>query len=55
MLYELSINLIDLPLTHTKLIDWDKPSVLHIYEFPIEEALLRFLGLRHHTRNQSNH
>ena len=40
MLHELSINLIDLPLTNPKLIDWGQPSD----EFPSETALLRFMG-----------
>ena len=44
MLQELSIHLIDLPLTHLELIDWGQPSILHVDEFPTKEALLRFMG-----------
>ena len=40
-----SIHLIDLPLTHPKLIDWGQPSILHVGEFPTKEALLRFMGV----------
>ena len=42
LLYELSINLIDLPLTYIKLINWDEPTVLHIDKFPSEVTLLRY-------------
>ena len=45
MLYQLSLNLIDLPLAHPKLIDWDQPSVVHVHEFSIEHALLKFMGV----------
>lgn len=45
MLYQLSLNLIDLPLTHPKLIDWDQPSVVHADEFSIENTLLRLKGI----------
>ena len=45
MLCELSINLIDLPLTHPKLIDWEQQSILHTDEFPTKEVLLRFMGV----------
>ena len=44
--YKLSIHLIDLHLTHSKLIHWDQPSVLHVDEFPTKEALLRFMGVK---------
>ena len=44
ILHELSIHLIDLPLTHPELIDWGQPSILHVDEFPTDEALLRFMG-----------
>ena len=41
---QLSLNLIDLPLTHLELINWDQPSVVHADEFSIEHALLNFMG-----------
>ncbi|MDF3681012.1 hypothetical protein P3S38_28970, partial [Enterobacter hormaechei] len=44
VLQDLSIHLINLPLAHPQLIDWDQPSVIHIDEFTSEEALLRFMG-----------
>ena len=44
ILHELSIHLINLPLTHLKLINLNQPSIVHVDEFPIEEALLRFIG-----------
>lgn len=46
ILQELSIHLIDLPLAHPELINWDQPSVIHIDEFTLEEALLRFMGAK---------
>ena len=45
MLYQLSLNLIDLPLTHPKLIDWEQPSVVHVDKFSIEHTLLKFMGV----------
>ena len=44
ILHELSIHLIDLPLTHLELIDWGQPSIIHVDKFPTNEALLRFMG-----------
>ena len=44
VLCQLSLNLIDLPLTHPELIDWDQPSVVHVDEFSTEHALLKFMG-----------
>lgn len=44
MLYKIFTNLIDLLLTHPKLIDWDQPSVVHVDKFSKEHALLRFMG-----------
>ena len=46
MLCQLTLNLIDLPLTHPKLIDWDQPSVIHVDEFSTEHALLKFMGAK---------
>lgn len=43
VLYELSINLIDLPLTHPELIYWDQPSVIHVNKFSMEHVLHRFI------------
>jgi hypothetical protein len=40
ILRELSIHLIDLPLTHPELIDWDQPSIIHVDEFTSEHTLL---------------
>ena len=45
MLCQLSLNLIDLPLTHPELIDWDQPSVVHVDEYSTEHMLLRFMGV----------
>ena len=45
VLHELSIHLIDLPLTHLELIDWVQPSILHVDEFPTKEVLFRFMGV----------
>lgn len=44
VLRQLTINLIELPLTHPELIDWDQPSITHIDEFQSMEALLEFMG-----------
>lgn len=33
VLHQLIIKLIELPLIHPRLIDWDQPSVAHIDEF----------------------
>ena len=44
MLCQLSLNLIDLPLTYSELIDWDQPSVVHVDKFSIEHVLHRFRG-----------
>ena len=44
VLQQLAINLIDLPLIHPQLIDWDQPSIAHIDEFQSTEALLAFMG-----------
>ena len=44
VLQQLSINLIDLPLTNPDLIDWDQPSIAHIDEFQSAQALLEFMG-----------
>ncbi len=44
VLYQLSLNLIDLPLAHPKLIDWDQPSVVYVDEFSTEHVLLKFMG-----------
>ena len=46
MLCQLSLNLIDVPLTHPKLIDWDQPSVVHVDEFSTEHTLLKFMGAK---------
>ena len=43
--YQLTLNLIDLPLTHPELIDWDQPSVVHVDEFSTEHTLLKFMGV----------
>ncbi len=45
MLCQLSLNLIDLPLAHPKLIDWDQPSVIHVDEFSTKHGLLKFMGV----------
>ena len=44
MLCQLSLNLIDLPLAHPELIDWDQPSVVHVDKFSTEYTLLKFMG-----------
>ena len=40
------MNLIDLPLAHPELIDWDQPSVVHVDEFYTEHMLLKFMGAK---------
>ena len=45
VLYQLSPNLIDLPLIHPELIDWDQPSVIHVDELSTKHALLKFMGV----------
>ena len=42
--FQLSLNLIDLPLTHPELIDRDQPSIIHVDEFYTKHTLLKFMG-----------
>lgn len=44
VLYQLSLNPIDLPLAHPELIDWNQPSVVYIDKFSTEHVLLIFMG-----------
>ena len=53
ILSELSIHLIELPLTHLELINWGQPSILHVDEFPTNEALLRFMRAKIMQENQA--
>jgi hypothetical protein len=55
VLQQLSILSIDLPLRHPELIDWDQPSIIHIDEFPSEDALLSFMGAIEQSRDQGQH
>lgn len=44
ILYQLSLNLIDLPLAHVELIYWDQPSMVHVDKFSTNHTLLKFMG-----------
>lgn len=46
LLRKLSINLIELPLVHPKLIYWDQLNIIYIDKFQGKVKLLRFMGAK---------